>query len=215
MNIRQACVAMLAALGLATGAPGASQAQDGAVPARAGTPMPQAPAEGELTRPDIERWIFVGATVDHGVVPEDGTRKFSAEDPGKILVTQMEPGAYDYFMEHGRYADGTTFATSIYMPHENPKPAMDGVVQGDLAILFVHRLERGETGLQHEFSLFGNGPGMAKRMPEGSECVACHTKHGGLDGTYVQFYPSLRERLRVGVPDAAAATIHAGRRRDR
>lgn len=155
-----------------------------------------------LTRPDIERWVFLGATVDHGVVPDDGTRKFGADDPGFILVTQMEPGAFEYFRKHKRYADGTTFATSFYKPHENPRPAMDGVVQGELAVLFVHRLQRDGEGWRHAFHVFMNGKDTAKRMPDGNECVACHTKNGDLDGTYVQFYPVLRDLLR----EAPAAT---------
>lgn len=153
--------------------------------------------EGRLSRPDTERWVFLGTTVDHGVVPEDGSRKFSADDPGHILITQMEPGAYDYFRKNRRYADGTTFATSIYKPHEKPEPAMDGVVQGNLAVLFVHKLERKERDVQHAFYVFRNGEGTAKRIPGGNECVACHTNNGDLDGTYVQFYPVLRDLLQA------------------
>src|SRR3546814_9755616 len=67
----------------------------------------------------------LGATVGHGPVREGDSRKFSADDPGQILITRMEPGAYRYFRENRRYADGTTFAVSFYKPHENPEPAMN------------------------------------------------------------------------------------------
>src|SRR3546814_17172290 len=69
----------------------------------------QAGEEGLLARPDdLDQWIFLGATVGHGPVREGDSRKFSADDPGQILITRMEPGAYRYYRENSRYADGTT-----------------------------------------------------------------------------------------------------------
>src|SRR3546814_17613188 len=54
----------------------------------------QAGEEGLLARPDdLDQWIFLGATVGHGPVREGDSRKFSADDPGQILSTPMEPGA--------------------------------------------------------------------------------------------------------------------------
>src|SRR3546814_4941480 len=92
----------------------------------------------------------------------------------------MEPGAYRYFRENRRYADGTTFAVSFYKPHENPEPAMNGLALGDLEFIFMHKLERKGAGWQHGFYVLMNGEGTAKRVPSGSPCLACHTKDGDL-----------------------------------
>jgi len=175
------------------------------------TMQPAAPETGRadagsrLTRPDISRWVFLTATVGHDPVEEGVDRKFSVDAPGRILVTRMEPGAYDYFMMYGQYADGTTFAVRFHDPLVNPDPEMDGLVLGDTAFLFVHRLERGEHGWEHAFYAFGNGEDTAKRLPDDAPCLACHTKRGKLHGTFVQFFAPLRERLQAVAADKQAA----------
>src|SRR3546814_12438692 len=107
----------------------------------------------------------------------------------------MEPGAYRYFRENRRYADGTTFAVSFYKPHENPEPAMNGLALGDLEFIFMHKLERKGAGWQQGFYVFMNGEGTPKRVQSGSPCLACHAKDGDLNGTSPQSYRVLRDQV--------------------
>lgn len=193
MKIGYCCTMILSTLALAAASPDRSHAQERMM-APPATDAAQ-PEEGEsLARPDIERWIYLGATVGHGPIEEGATRTFGPTNPGRILITQMEPAAYDYFRKNGRYGDGTTFAVSFYDPIEKPDPEMDGLAAGDKAFLVVHRLDRTGDGVRHAFYGFKDNV-RAKRLPEGNECEACHTKNGDLEGTFVQFYPALRERL--------------------
>ena len=146
-----------------------------------------------LERPDIEKWVFLGITVGHGPVLEDGSLQFSAGNPGQILVTWMEPGAYDHFKANRQYPDGTTFATAFYNPLEEPVPALDGLALGDMEMLFVHRLEREGEERRHGFYAFMGDETRASPAPAEFGCRACHTQRGNFDGTFVQFYPPLRE----------------------
>jgi hypothetical protein len=38
---------------------------------------------------------------------------------------------------------------------------------------------------------FGSGAATAKPFPDTAGCLACHSKNGAVDNTFVQFYPTL------------------------
>jgi len=54
----------------------------------------------------------------------------------------MEPHAYAYLLENGRYADGTMFLLSLYETQEKPEPALNGFVQGNVAAREIHIIDR-------------------------------------------------------------------------
>src|SRR3546814_13545710 len=100
----------------------------------------QAGEEGLLARPDdLDQWIFLGATVGHGPVREGDSRKFSADDPGQIVITRLEPGDSRYFRENRRYADGTTLAVSFYKLPETPEQATTGLALGAREFIIMHK----------------------------------------------------------------------------
>ncbi|WP_308375580.1 cytochrome P460 family protein [Microbulbifer sp. RZ01] len=148
-----------------------------------------------MIRPgNIDQWIFLGATVGHGY-PDGESRSFSLNSPGMIQIVQMEPGAYRYLKQHGNYADGTMLSLSFYNTQEKPSPAVDGVVQKDLASFEIHILDREKYSDKRAFFLFQNGDNTAGMIPKGNACIDCHEKDAEYDGTFVQFYPVLRDRL--------------------
>ncbi|WP_346838278.1 cytochrome P460 family protein [Microbulbifer sp. SAOS-129_SWC] len=148
-----------------------------------------------LQRPvNLDEWIFVGAIVGHGY-PDGDARHFSAASPGRIQVVQMEPGAYHYLQQHGEYADGTLLALSFYDTQKKPAPVVDGAVQGALSSFEIHLLDKQKFADRSAFYVFSNDASTAPMIPAGNNCVACHQKDGAYDGTFVQFYPALRDRL--------------------
>lgn len=150
---------------------------------------------GQLQRPaNLDEWIFVGAIVGHGY-PDGDARMFSAASPGRIQVVQMEPRAYRYLQQHGEYADGTMLALSFYDTQKNPAPVVDGAVQGELASFEIHLLDKQQYADRSAFYSFSNDGAAAPMIPAGNNCVSCHREDGAFDGTFVQFYPSLRQRL--------------------
>ena len=145
---------------------------------------------------DTVRWISVGSLLGG----EYSDEPFDPANPGVIGVVQMEPAAYDFFIEEGRYADGTMFLLSFYLTQEKSEPELPGFVQGDIAQREIHVIDRqrfSEEG--RAFYMFPPDVTVAPEpMPVGSECVVCHTEHGALDGTFIQFYPQLRGHVGVG-----------------
>lgn len=151
--------------------------------------------EGRLAFPaGTDRWIAVGTGLggNYADVP------FDPANPGSIGVVQMEPSAYDYFLKNGRYADGTMFLLTFYATQEKPDPALQGFVQGDVVGREVHVLDTARFAEEGSgFFVFSEGTGTpAAPEPVGSMCVQCHSEHGAFEGTFVQFYPALRGRVR-------------------
>ena len=151
-------------------------------------------AENRLAFPEgTDRWIAVGSSIGG----EYSEEPFDPARPGTIGVVKMEPATYDYFLEHGEYADGSMFLLSFYRPQQKPEPELPGFVQGAVAQREIHVIDR--RRFPEEGRAFYIYPGMSTAatapMPLGSACFVCHTEHGDFDGTFAQFYPQIREHI--------------------
>jgi hypothetical protein len=152
---------------------------------------------GELQYPDnLVEWIQSGASVGGRY---DGS-EFDPKNPGVVGIVQMEPSAYRYFMENGTYADGTMFLLSFYEATSKSDPQLTGFVQGALDSQEIHVIDRSRFDDDgHAFFIFPTKEtATSTRIPAGNECIACHTEHGDLDATFIQFYPDLRAKLGIG-----------------
>ena len=144
----------------------------------------------ELVLPaDIDTWIALGSNI--GGDYADG--EFDAENPGAIGVVQMEPSAYRFFVENGRYANGTMLLLSFFQTQQKPQPALRGFVQGDLSAREMHVIDRDKYVGERAFYMFPVGLESSPRLVADAECVECHGKHGALDSTFIQFYPAIRD----------------------
>jgi hypothetical protein len=114
---RAACLAAVAAA-LATAALGtlAMAAEPATAP---GTlDIARLTTEGKLQKPaDLPNWVFLGASLGMGYNPGS----FNAAHPGQFQVAMMEPNAYRYFMENGKYAPGSMFLLSFYNSDTQPR----------------------------------------------------------------------------------------------
>jgi hypothetical protein len=147
---------------------------------------------GELRYPgNLAEWIQTGASLGS----EYSEEPFDPQNPGTIGVVQMEPAAYRYFMENDTYADGTMFLLSFYRAEGKSEPQLPGFVQGPLLTQEIHVLDRARFNDGHGFFMFPNRNPTSTRLPEGNECIVCHNEHGAFDGTFVQFYPDMRDHL--------------------
>jgi len=151
-------------------------------------------AGGQLTFPDnTDRWVVLGSTVGG----EYSDEAFTVDDLRSIGVVQMEPSAYEYFLEHRRYADGTMLLLTFYGLQQKPQPALQGFVQGPVLQREIHMIDKARFAEEgRAFYVFpGSSPAPAAPMPTGSECVVCHSEHGQFDATFTQFYPALRDHV--------------------
>jgi cytochrome c553 len=152
---------------------------------------------GELLFPaDTARWIHAGSVLGGRYAEGEAAPAFDPQNPDNSGVVQMEPEAWQYFMEHGEYADGTMFLLSFYKSEAKSNPQLNGFVQGDLQAQEIHVIDKGRFTEGRGFFLF-DAPAQrsSSKVPDGSTCVACHSAEGNHDGTFTQFYPHLRARL--------------------
>jgi hypothetical protein len=146
-------------------------------------------AAGKLLKPgDLSSWIFLGTSLGMGYNPGS----FNAAHPGQFQVVLMEPQAYRYFVEHKRYAPGSMFLLSFYDTEQRRSINQNGFVQADLTNYEIHLLHPGKGKDGRTFYLFDAKDTEGNAMPEGNDCVRCHLKHGAFDGTFAQFYPTIR-----------------------
>jgi hypothetical protein len=144
---------------------------------------------GKLLKPaDLESWVFLGASLGMGYNPGS----FNAARPGQFQVVLMEPSAYRYFTKHKRYAPGSMFLLSFYDSDQRRSINQNGFVQADLTNYEIHLIEPRKSDDRHTFYMFGANATHGDPLPAGNACVRCHVDHGAFDGTFAQFYPTIR-----------------------
>ncbi len=150
-------------------------------------------ADGQLMKPaDLTQWVFLGASLGMGY----NQTTFNPASPGQFQVVLMEPNAYRYFMEHGKYAPGSMFLLSFYNADSHRSINQVGYVQADLTNFEIHLVDARKAPEEgRAFYVFGGPATQARALPKGSECVRCHAGHGAFDGTFAQFYPTIRGHI--------------------
>ena len=151
-------------------------------------------ADGNLRKPsDLDNWIFLGTSLGMGYNPGS----FNAAQPGQFQVVLMEPNAYRHFVKHRSYAPGSMFLLSFYDSDKQQRSInQNGFTQADLTNFEIHLIDPAQGKDGHAFYMFGANDTQGHPMPPGNACVSCHIKHGALDGTFAQFYPTLRPSSR-------------------
>lgn len=166
-------------------------AQQTSVPATASLQIAQFVADGKkLQKPaDLASWIFLGTSLGMGYNPGS----FNAAHPGQFQVVLMEPTAYRYFVEHRTYAPGSMMLLSFYDSDQQQRSInQNGFTQADLTNYEIHVLDPAKPDKGHAFYVFDAKDKQGTLVPPGNACVRCHVDHGAFDGTFAQFYPTLR-----------------------
>lgn len=144
---------------------------------------------GKLQKPaDLANWIFLGTSLGMGYNPGS----FNAANPGQFQVAMMEPGAYRYFIENGKFAPGSMFLLSFYNSDKQQRSInQNGFTQADLTNYEIHLIDpKNPEG--HTFFMFGANSSEGDPVAAGNACVRCHVDHGAFGGTFAQFYPTIR-----------------------
>lgn len=157
--------------------------------------------DGKLMRPaDLEQWVFLGTSLGMGY----NQPQANASGPGQFQVVLMEPRAYRFFLENGRYAPGSMFLLSFYNAEQKRSINKAGFVQSNLANYEIHLVDPKVAQDGRTFYVFGPKDTQGNALPKGNDCVRCHVGHGAFDGTFAQFYPTIRERI---PPEALAKAL--------
>jgi cytochrome P460 len=158
--------------------------------------------DGKLKKPaDLTEWVFLGTSLGMGYNPGS----FNAANPGQFQVAMMEPAAYRYFVENRKFAPGSMFLLSFYDSDKQQRSInQNGFTQAELTNFEIHLIDpaRGEKG--HAFYMFGADSTEGSPVPPGNACVRCHVDHGAFEGTFAQFYPTLRPLIPKEMLEKAA-----------
>ena len=155
--------------------------------------LAQFTADGKMQKPaDLQSWVFLGASLGMGYNPGS----FNAAHPGQFQIVLMEPTAYRHFVEHRTYAPGSMFLLSFYDSDKQQRSInQNGFTQADLTNYEIHLIDPAKADQKdkgHVFYVFDAKDTKGSRELAGNACVRCHVDHGAFDGTFAQFYPTLR-----------------------
>ena len=104
----------------------------------------------------------------------------------------VNPEAYRQFLKTGTWPDKTTIVVEVRGAQSKGSINQAGQFQdGEMMGLEVH--VKDETRFPGKWAFFGfdDGEQAATPVPRGADCYSCHEKHGAVDTTFVQFYPTL------------------------
>jgi hypothetical protein len=139
---------------------------------------------------DLTDWVFLGTSLGMGYNPGS----FNASRPGQFQVVLMEPNAYRYFVKHKSYAPGSMLLLSFYDADTRKRSiSQNGFTQAELTNYEIHLIDPAKGGADgRAFYTFAADASEGNLLPPGNGCVTCHNKHGAFQGTFAQFYPTIR-----------------------
>jgi hypothetical protein len=154
---------------------------------QAQSPKPAAvfTADGKLEYPkDYRTWIYVSSGMDMAYVENDGMANMHMFDN-----TFVDRASYEGYLKTGHWPEGTVFMLEVRRGAGQGSINKKGQFQTDVLGREAHvKDKRFKSG----WAFFGfNGEGPGREQPQTSECNVCHEKHGAVDTTFVQFYPTL------------------------
>ena len=152
---------------------------------------PEYTSDGKLTRPvNYREWIFLSS----GLGMTYGPNAPAEPSFDNVFVS---PASYREFQKTGLWPDKTMFVLEIRGASSHGSINKAGHFQNESAMIEVEVKDSSRFPDKFAFFGFGDKPGKpgatAARIPPGSVCNVCHSKNGGADSTFVQFYPTLIE----------------------
>jgi hypothetical protein len=146
-------------------------------------------SDGQLKFPDHYReWVYLTTGIDMSYNPA-----LQSADHSMFDNVFVNPEAYKAFTQTGTWPDKTTLVLEVRGAQSKGSINQKGHYQGtDVMGLEVH--VKDEARFPGKWAFFGfDNETSAKMIPRNMECYSCHSDHGAVDTTFVQFYPTLFE----------------------
>jgi hypothetical protein len=145
-------------------------------------------SDGALVRPSNYReWIFLSSGLGMTYGP-------NAPAPGSALRFDnvfVNPSSYREFLRSGKWADGTVLILEILESESKGSINRHGHYQSAVVAVEANVKESSRFA-DGGWAFFDLGEAAtAKPIPAGNSCQQCHSTHGAVDNTFVQFYPGL------------------------
>lgn len=147
-----------------------------------------------LVRPDGYReWIFLGAGLG---MTYDSAPGIQSEAPQAFTNVFVNPSSYRAFLQTGVWPDRTIFVLEARRSSGESSITQGGRFQADLLGLEAEVKDaRFPSGWAY-FNLGQDETAAPLDAEAAAPCVQCHTDHGAVERTFVQFYPTLLEVAR-------------------
>ena len=145
-------------------------------------------SDGSLKFPENYReWIYLTSGLDMSY------RKMGGMDHSMFDNVFVNPEAYKAFVATGSWPDKTMLVLEARKAGSKASINKNGHFQsGEVMGLEVHVKDKGRFEGGWAFFDADNGV-TGKLLPKEMDCYSCHTQHGAVDTTFVQFYPTLLE----------------------
>ena len=144
--------------------------------------------DGDLVPPlQYRRWIYLTSGIDMSYLP-----KASSKDEGSTFDNVfVNPEAYQVFSQTGAWPDKTVLVLEARHASSKGSINQNGHFQsGGVVGLELHVKDEARFPGKWAFFDVAN-EAKATQIPSGAPCYSCHTEHGAVDTTFVQFYPTL------------------------
>jgi hypothetical protein len=153
--------------------------------ARAGE-APDYTADGKMAVPaDYRQWVFLTSSMDLNY--QTGTPS-SAHALDNVFVN---PAAYLAFLATGAWPDKTIMIKENRSAESAGTLSKGGRFQTNVLSVEIHVKDAARFPGKWAFFASGDGKKPGEFLPTGANCYSCHTDHGTVDTTFVQFYPTL------------------------
>jgi hypothetical protein len=148
---------------------------------------PEYTSDGQLKVPEHYReWVYLTSGFDMNYNP-------GLQSPGHHMFDNVfvDPASYKAFVETGTWPDKTMLVLEVRMAEGQGSINQKGNYQGtDRMGLEVH--VRDTARFPGGWAFFGfDDKKLATMVPVEANCYKCHSAHGAVDTTFVQFYPTL------------------------
>lgn len=155
-------------------------------PAAEKSNQPRYTSDGKLIRPaNYREWVFLSSGLGMNYGP---TRR--EDGPPAFTNVFAQPEAYQAFLQTGHWPENTILVLEVYASATSGSINKSGRFQTELQAVEAHVKDSSRKGDLWKFYDVGTNPAAAA-MPDGNACTQCHTEHGAVENTFVQFYPTL------------------------
>ncbi len=148
-------------------------------------------ANDEIALPeDYREWIFISSGLGMSYSAEPQARP---EGP-RFDNVFVKPESYRGFMKTGKWPDGTMFVMEVRRSKTKDSINNAGSFQDELLGMEAEVKDQARFPSGWGFYAFTNAAKTGKLVPAATtDCQACHSQHGAVENTFVQFYPTLFE----------------------
>ena len=135
--------------------------------------------------PDYRAWVFLTSSLDLSYL--------TTAEPSQHLLDNVfaEPASYQAFLNSGAWPDGTVLVKENRIAESAGTLSKRGRFQAGIKDLEIHVKDSARFPGGWAFFNSSDGKEVARLKPPGADCYSCHSQHGAVDTTFVQFYPTL------------------------